>query len=152
MSVMNPLIYFAYGSNLKKEQMSERYIVIYKTYKGFIKNYKLEFNKKSIDGSSKANITKSDGEIVWGICYQLDADGFENLKKYEKGYEELEVTVYDENQEGLFTAKTFISNKICDKLPTKEYLDKIITGARQHELPEDYIHNLETQAIVNLTL
>lgn len=146
MSVINPLIYFAYGSNLKKEQMSERDVVIYKTYKGFIKNYKLEFNKKSIDGSSKANITKSNGEIVWGICYVLDAAGFENLKKYEKGYEELEVTAYDENQEILFTAKTFISNKICDKLPTKEYLEKIIIGAEQHELPKDYINNLESQS------
>jgi len=127
--------------------MNERDVVIYKTYKGFIKNYKLEFNKKSIDGSSKANITKSDGEIVWGICYVLDIDGFENLRKHEKGYEELEVTVYDENQEILFTAKTFISNKICDKLPTKEYLDRIIKGAKQYKLPKDYISNLGNQPI-----
>ncbi len=148
MSTTNNLIYFAYGSNLKKEQMNERDVVIYKTYKGFIKNYKLEFNKKSIDGSSKANITKSDGEIVWGICYVLDADGFENLSKHEKGYEELEVIVYDENQEILFTAKTFISNKICDKLPTKEYLNIIIDGAKQHELPEDYVHKLEIQKFI----
>jgi len=147
MSNTESLVYFAYGSNLKKEQMDERGVVVYKNYKGFIKNYKLEFNKKSIDGSSKANITKSDGEIVWGICYELDAAGFENLRKHEKGYEKLEVAVYDENQEVLFTAKTFISNKICDKLPTKDYLDKIIEGAKQHELPKDYIEKIEKQPI-----
>jgi hypothetical protein len=39
-------------------------------------------NKESIDGSSKANITKSDSETVWGICYELDTDGFKNLKEY----------------------------------------------------------------------
>ncbi len=142
---MNTLIYFAYGSNLKKEQMNERDVVIYKSHKGFIKNYKLEFNKKSIDGSSKANITKSEGEIVWGICFELDKEGFENLRKFEKGYDEQEVTVYDENQEILFTAKTFLSNKICDKLPTKVYLDKIIEGAKQQKLPEDYIKKVEKQ-------
>ncbi len=147
MSITNNLIYFAYGSNLKKEQMNERDVVIYKTYKGFIKNYKLEFNKKSIDGSSKANITKSDGEIVWGICYELDAAGFENLRKHEKGYEELEIIVHDENQEIPFTAKTFFSNKICDQLPTINYLDKIIEGAKQHELPKDYIEKIEKQPI-----
>ena len=123
--------------------MNKREVVIYESHKGFIKDYKLEFNKKSIDGSSKANITKVIGEIVWGICFELDTDGFENLRNYEKGYEELEVTVYNENQEILFTAKTFISNKICDKLPTENYLNKIIEGAKQHKLPKSYIQNLE---------
>lgn len=145
MSVINTLIYFAYGSNLKKEQMDERNVAIYKSHKGFIKDYKLEFNKQSKDGSSKANITKLIGEIVWGVCFELDTNGFENLRKYEKGYEELEVTVYNENQESLFTAKTFISSKICDKLPTKDYLGKIIEGAKQHEIPEDYISKIEKQ-------
>lgn len=145
MSDTQTLIYFAYGSNIKKEQMNERNVVIYKSYKGFIKDYKLEFNKQSKDGSSKANITKAIGKIVWGICFELDTDGFENLKKYEKGYEELEVAVYNENQEILFTAKTFISNKICVKLPTNEYLQRIITGAKQHKLPEDYIKEIEKQ-------
>lgn len=145
MSDTQTLIYFAYGSNIKKEQMNERNVVIYKSYKGFIKDYKLEFNKQSKDGSSKANIIKVIGKIVWGICFELDTDGFENLKKYEKGYEELEVAVYNENQEILFTAKTFISNKICVKLPTNEYLQRIITGAKQHKLPEDYIKEIEKQ-------
>ena len=148
MSITNNLIYFAYGSNLKKEQMNERDVVIYKTYKGFINNYKLEFNKKSIDGSSKANITKSDGEIVWGVCFELDSDSFENLKNYEKGYDEQDVIVFDENQNILLTAKTFVSNKICDKLPTKDYLDKIIEGAKQHGLPKEYIQELEMQNFI----
>lgn len=147
MSTTNNLIYFAYGSNLRKEQMNKREVIIYESHKGFIKDYKLEFNKKSIDGSSKANITKAIGEIVWGVCFELDAGGFENLRNHEKGYKELEVTVYNENQEILFTAKTFVSNKTCDKLPTKEYLDRIITGAKQHELPKDYINTLEKQPI-----
>lgn len=149
MSNTETLIYFAYGSNLKKEQMDERNVVIYKSHKGFIKNYKLKFNKKSIDGSSKANITESEDETVWGICFELDFAGFENLRNHEKGYAEQEVIVYNENQEILFTAKTFVSNKICDKLPTKAYLDKIIEGAKQHELPEDYIENLQKQPTEN---
>ncbi|MDQ3749528.1 MAG: gamma-glutamylcyclotransferase [Acidobacteriota bacterium] len=121
--------------------------VSYNSHKGFIKNYKLEFNKKSIDGSGKANITESECEIVWGVCYELDVAGFENLRNHEKGYEELEIIVHDENQENLFSAKTFISNKTCDKLPTKDYLNKIIEGAKQHKLPEEYIKKIENQPI-----
>ncbi len=146
---MKNLIYFAYGSNLKKEQMNQRNVIIYESHKGFIKDYKLEFNKESKYGSSKANITKAINEIVWGVCFELDIDGFENLRKCEIGYDEQEVVVCDENQEMLVIAKTFISNKICDKLPTKEYLDRIIEGAKQHELPEDYIKNLEEQLTQN---
>ena len=149
MSNIDRVIYFAYGSNLRKEQMAERNVVIYDSHIGFIKGYKLEFNKKSIDGSSKANITKFADEIVWGICYVLDVDGFENLKEYEKGYKELEITVYSENQEILFTAKTFISDKICAELPIKEYLNIIIGGAKQHELPQDHIQKLELQKFVS---
>lgn len=147
MSTTNRLIYFAYGSNLKKEQMNKREVVIYESHKGFIKDYKLEFNKKSIDGSSKANITKAKGEIVWGVCFKLDVDGFENLKNHEKGYNEKDVIVYNENQEILFTAKTFVSNKICEKLPTIDYLNKIIQGAKQHKLPKGYINKIEKQPI-----
>jgi gamma-glutamylcyclotransferase len=95
MSNTETLIYFAYGSNLKKEQMDERNVTIYNSHKGYIRDYKLEFNKKSIDGSSKANITESEGEIVWGVCFELDKVGFENLRKHEKGYEETEVVVYE---------------------------------------------------------
>ncbi len=144
MSIINTLIYFAYGSNLKKEQMDERDVFIYNSHKGFIKNYKLEFNKKSVDGSSKANITESKNEVVWGVCFELDTHGFKKLKKHEKGYEEIEVEVFDENQK-IIKAKTFISNKICDKLPIEEYLQRIITGAKQHKLPKDYIEEIEKQ-------
>lgn len=145
MSNTETLIYFAYGSNLKKEQLNERDVVIYSSHKGFIKDYKLEFNKKSVDGSSKANIAKLQDGIVWGICFELDKEGFENLRRFEKGYEELEINVYDENQEILSTARTFISDKISNELPTKEYLDRIIQGAEQHKLPKDYINQLEKQ-------
>jgi gamma-glutamylcyclotransferase len=149
MSDIKNLNYFAYGSNLKKAQMDERNVIIYRYQKGFIKDYKFEFNKESKDGSSKANITEITGEIVWGVCFELDAGVFENLRKFEKGYDEQEVVVYGENQEILFKAITFISTKICDKLPTKDYLDRIVTGAKQHELPNDYIEKLEQQATKN---
>jgi gamma-glutamylcyclotransferase (GGCT)/AIG2-like uncharacterized protein YtfP len=141
------IYYFAYGSNLSKKQMKERNLTTYESHKGFIENYKLKFNKESKDGSSKANIIQEQSEKVWGVCYELDSEGFNNLKECEKGYNEQEILVFDENRKMLLIAKTFISNKICDKLPTKDYMDKIIEGAKQHELPEDYIKNLEKQPI-----
>ncbi len=105
--------------------------------------------KKSIDGSSKANLTKANESAVWGVCYELDEIGFEKLRKFEKGYFEHEVTVYNEKKEILTNAKTFVSDNICDKLPTKEYLDIIIDGAKQNKLPEDYIQKLERQKCIH---
>ncbi len=148
MSNIKPIIYFAYGSNLNKERMNNRVGIVFKTYGGFIKDYKLEFNKKSSDGSSKANLTEEIESEVWGVCYELDESGFEKLREFEKGYFEREVIVYNEKQELLAIAKTFVSDKICDKLPTKKYLNIIIDGAKQHELPEDYIQKLKIQKFI----
>ncbi len=110
---------------------------------------KLEFNKKSIDGSSKANLTKANDSKIWGVCYELDEIGFEKLREFEKGYFEHEVAVYNEKKEILTNAKTFISDKICDRLPTKEYLGIIIDGAKQNEPPEDYVQKLERQKFIH---
>lgn len=128
--------------------MNNRVGVISKIYIGFIKGYKLEFNKKSIDGSSKANLTKANESEVWGVCYELDEIGFEKLRELEKGYFEHEVTVYNEKREILTSAKTFVSDKICDRLPNKEYLNIIIDGAKQNKLPENYIEKLEVQKFI----
>lgn len=98
--------------------------------------------------TKKANLTKVSESEVWGDCYELDEIGFEKLRELEKGYFEHEVTVYNEKKEILTSAKTFVSDKICDRLPNKEYLNIIIDGAKQNKLPKDYIEKLEIQKFI----
>lgn len=135
------LYYFAYGSNLKRNRLRERVGFVHTYHKGFIKDYSLVFNKKSIDESSKANI-RSNGSKVWGVCYELDDDGYEKLKGHEEGYNERDVAVYDEEDKLFIIAKTFTSKQISENAPKKDYVKLIIEGAKENDLPETYIQQV----------
>jgi len=144
------MYYFAYGSNLKKDQLQERievkkkernkpYLIAFHTYyKGFLKGYEFVFNKRNIDGTSKANIRKSGSKSkVWGVCYEMDNEAFELLKEFESGYDTQEVQIKTDYY--VIIAVTFISNDVSDIPPGKNYVQKIIDGAKKMALPEEYI-------------
>lgn len=103
------------------------------------------FNKKSKDGSSKANLEVDDNNKVWGVCYELTENEYEKLKSYEGGYEEIkEVAVYSEDTKLLAVASTFISNQISEQPPTQKYFELVYEGAEEHGLPEDYLRFLSS--------
>ncbi|MDB2612605.1 gamma-glutamylcyclotransferase [Flavobacteriaceae bacterium] len=135
--------YFTYGSNLDEKQMNERlnnlgdFYLLKKLCR--IKDYQFIYNKKSKDGSAKANIKKDNGKDVYGIAYLIREDTFYDfMKKYEKGYDVCELEAHY-NHDKCFDVITAVSNKITDKLPNKSYLDKIINGAEEQGIDPDYI-------------
>ena len=134
--------YFTYGSNLDEEQMNERLNALgdFYLHKQLcrIEGYRFIYNKKSKDGSSKGNIEKQNGKIVYGIAYLIKKDTFSKfMEKYEKGYEECELLAHYNDK--CFHVKTAISNKITNKLPFKSYRDKILNGAKHQNIDPDYI-------------
>lgn len=137
--------YFAYGSNIKESQLKERGINPRNYKAGYINNFYLRFNKKSTDGSGKANIERKEGEKVWGVFYRISEAEYLNLhENFEKGYNQIELsgTVQDEH----CLAKTFIasSQRIDDSLmPTQKYKKIIIEGAEEKRLPKEYISFLK---------
>lgn len=130
--------YFAYGSNMHVEQLINRVGFIYDKSSGFVNNYSFSYNKKSKDGSSKANLIRSDGNVTHGVCFEIDSEGFQKLQKIEKGYNEIEIPFYSKAGT-LVIVKTFMSNSNWDAPPTEEYVNTIIQGARENHLPEEYI-------------
>ena len=63
--------YFAYGSNLIFERITERLGKVKFLGAASIENWCLRFNKLGADGSGKCNIIESQGEFVHGILYQI---------------------------------------------------------------------------------
>ena len=150
LAVVERAYYFAYGSNLKKDQLQERiegkkkvrnkpFLIAFHTYyRGFLKGYELVFNKRSIDGTSKANIKKSGNESkVWGVCFEMDNEALELLKEFENGYKTQEVRIKTDDY--VIIAETFISHEISNDLPDKNYVQIIIDGAKEMALPDEYI-------------
>jgi hypothetical protein len=134
--------YFAYGSNINTTTVQSRIKYVHGKYQSELKGYVFIYNKLSKDGSSKANIVPLEGELVNGVCYEIDLYQFNILKeKYEIGYEVNEVWIKTEEGKDII-AKTFTAKEefiITDVLPTQEYVDIILSGAKENKLPENYI-------------
>jgi gamma-glutamylcyclotransferase len=141
--------YFAYGSNLWIEQMVERAGPIRqgddRPRVARLASYRLVFNMAGDRGQVFANIV-CPGEGVVGVIYGCGPNTLDKLDTYEGGYERRRVAVVAENGEKV-DAVTYVAkptNLANGRKPSAAYLHRIVTGARQHGLPEVYIREIET--------
>jgi hypothetical protein len=143
--------YFIYGSNLYEEQLKVRLKDIDENYlqkeKCLLKGYEFTYNKRSKDGSSKANIIKTEKGTVEGIAILILENKLDEFKKkWEDGYNKEEVNIQTENNinknsKDTFKAYTFISNNLTTVPPSDEYVNIIIKGAYENNLSQEYIEN-----------
>lgn len=144
---MKNVLYFAYGSNMCKEQLCARIEKKYHTAcKASLLNYRFIYNKKStIDGTAKANIEACEGEKVFGVCYEIDENDMIKLQDKEKGYDCEDVTISLDNYQNDALAITFIANSANSIVrgigPRENYRLKILKGAEEWGLPKEYIEN-----------
>lgn len=134
------ILYFAYGSNMSINRISERINMVETVSIGFLLDYKLLLNKKSVDGTGKANIVYSRNNVVWGVVYKLYEYYMDKLDQIEEGYERKSFEVITE--EGKIEANAYISYKLTDAYPTKYYKEFVLEGAVEHKLPDEYINYL----------
>ncbi len=143
--------YFMYGSNLQEKQLQERLRDIEKSepkivdwYLGKqrcqLKGYKFVYNKYSNkDSTAKANLLASEGSVVEGVAILLEAGSMEKFMDcWEQGYDVVKVILWIGNDS--FEAVTCISNKLTDEEPSKKYVEKILIGAKENDLPEEYVN------------
>ncbi|MFH1112077.1 MAG: gamma-glutamylcyclotransferase family protein [Patescibacteria group bacterium] len=138
------MCYFAYGSNLDTDQLKTRFEKL--KNKNFstigvaiLTNYDLKFNKKSKNGSGKANIIPTQKSEIEGVVFELTDEQFKVLDEYKKGYHRNKVSVNLNNQ--FIEVTTYIADvtSLYDNLfPTNSYLDKIIKGAKNFNLSDPY--------------
>lgn len=134
---------FAYGSNMKTERMIDRIPSAKPLGRAYIKDKKLVCNKKSKDGSGKANIVNSYNDIVWGVLYEIDTSQLSSLDRFESGYDQISLKVMMEDG-SVVKAQAYISERITSKpVPFDWYKEYILEGAREHGLPSDYVKILE---------
>ncbi len=140
--------YFAYGSNMSSRQMSERLACDQLTIIGRarLQGYQLVFDKISRDGTGKANLTKDDSGEVWGVVYQLTDEQMSDLDDFEAGYSREKVEVILDDGQRL-EVDTYISSRRNPSLrPHIDYVQTIVSGAQENELPEEYILHILHQA------
>lgn len=116
------MYYFAYASNLNKKQMQTRCPDSRPLFTAVLPNYKLVFTGWSREWrGGKATIKSLRGEKVRGAIYEVSEACARKLDGYEAGYNRLNITVFDEDNEP-HQAVTYIkSGQIEETLPSQEY-------------------------------
>jgi gamma-glutamylcyclotransferase len=144
--------YFAYGSNLFINQKEKRTGCIRQAVRSRLIGYRFAFNKRGGSGQICANIVPDETAEVWGVVYLCNPEAIRGMDHYEGvasgHYDRIPVTVTMDTGEAA-EAITYIAGQdfICEPgTPSDEYLAKIISGARHHALPEDYVRMIQALA------
>jgi cation transport regulator ChaC len=141
--------YFAYGSNMNRAQMLARTGKIIEEHNAFLPNYEVRFNKKVRGGTAGANIQPAPGKTVHGVLYKIEESALRALDRYEgvpEHYRRIEVQVTPEGGQPV-PAQVYIASKVEKGLrPSAPYLQAILDGAGEHNLPASYIREIKAAA------
>lgn len=148
------MLYFAYGSNMNIEWVSERCPGIKPLGKARLDGYALGFRYPSTSwpGGGACDIIAHEGKAVWGAVYEITPEHLEALDEYEDlqtdGYRRIDVSLDMDGKE-----LQAVSYEVVDKLdkdlkPVPGYLQLLLTGARQHQLPPEYQRHLQALGLI----
>ena len=144
---MSGTLYFAYGSNLDLRQMRRRCPGSEVVGRARLPDYRLGFTRYATKRKGGvADIVPEPGAEVWGALYSVDDAGMASLDEFEgvpRAYRRIDVVVLDD-EDIEREAIAYFANKTGEFAPGRAYLGLIITGCRDHKLPEEYVRALES--------
>ena len=138
----NKVKYFAYGSNMNTDRIKGRISSAECIGIGKLNDYKLVCNKKSTDGSAKANVEEKEDAEVWGVIFEINKNDLVFLDRIERGYKRIEVKI--KMGDSVINVYTYSSGNITkDKRVFSDYKGHIVSGAEENNLPKEYIERLK---------
>ena len=142
------MLYFGYGSNMSRARIEKRLGPCERLGAAYLTGYVLQFHKRSLkDRSGKCNAfrTGDPRDRLWGALDRLTDDQFEKLDGIEgSGYSRVPVDATF----GERTVRAHLYLARPDTLspglrPLELYKRYVVEGARELELPADYIAAIE---------
>jgi cation transport regulator ChaC len=137
---------FAFGSNMCSGRF--RHYRMHPEGEGraaLLSEYRLLFNKKSNDGSGKANAELHPGGQVRGVLYAIPDADLKTLDDGEKGYYRTKLPV-STTDSSITEAWVYLASEPSNDSalrPYTWYKRFLVEGARQHALLPEYIAKLE---------
>ena len=138
------MLYFAYGSNMAAARLQKRLPSAQRLGVARLRGYRLSFQVASTkDGSGKCNACQgSEDDMLLGVLYRIDSEVKHVLDGYEGvGIEYCDCWLEVETEQGQ-TATSLIylgTNIDPDLRPYPWYLEHVLRGAMENQLPDDYI-------------
>lgn len=151
--------YFAYGSNMLEARLKQpsRVPSAICIGVGVLRGFKIRFHKIGMDGSGKCNAcaTGNKDDSVYGVVFDIAEKDVTVLDKEEDiergGYSRRKVNVKMQNDSSQCIVDCYFANsKFIDNTlhPYEWYKALVIAGAREHDLPDDYISQLEELPVI----
>jgi len=145
---MKTVHYFSYGSNMSSRRLLERVPSAAFLSIATLKGHRLQFHKKSRDGSGKcdAEHTADHDDCVIGVVFEMSVSDKKELDQKEClgfGYKKKTVTVVLESGDQIETATYSATETIAALKPYHWYKEHVLRGARENNLPHDYIAIIE---------
>ncbi len=140
------LKYFAYGSNMLHYRLWQRVPSCRVLDCVSVRGYSLNYFIRGIDNSGKCNIieTGQDIDCVHGVVFEMAKSDLHRLDAAEgESYEKSEIVLQGEVEQ--HRAFVYIGREAyidTDLKPFDWYKAIVVEGARSHNLPDEYILNL----------
>ena len=129
-------LYFAYGSNMWREQMNNRCPDHEYFGNGILKGYRWIISKRGY-----ANIIESEVDEVHGVVYKISETDELRLDKYEG----VKIGSYNKDIKNVtiewtsYRCLVYIDPIPVEGQPREEYIKRINKGIKDAALPEEYV-------------
>lgn len=136
------MYYFAFGANMNEQILAERGVTFAKVATGRVQNLRLVFHKPGIDGTGKADLQDAHGAVTEGVVWEVPEASLAQLDVYEgvdKGHYRRGLLRVQTSKGELECAVYRASKFKTGLLPSRTYLDAIISGAEAHRLSASYL-------------
>ncbi len=143
-----PITYFAYGSNMASHRLLQRLPNAKHIGLATLAQHRLNFHKNSAGLSGKCNIelTGRVADEVIGVIYEISLEDKQLLDQIEDlgiGYDEKTVELRTVSGQTLFAITYFAIDIDKSMIPYHWYKQHVLHGAIEHNLPRDYIKQIE---------
>jgi len=140
-------LYFAFGSNMAEETLSERGVTANRIGAAFAPGHRLAFTLPSMRWTGRAaDLLPHVGGQTWGVVWSLTDE--HALDPYEQRYNRVRIPVFRSDTEQPIDAFTYTvkpeNRVIPEDLPAPAYVERMLTGARAGGLPSHWLRHLET--------
>lgn len=145
--------FFAYSSNMNADRLMGRGVKFVSKETAYIDNYTIKFNKKSVDGTTKANIVASENERIYGILYKMHAgelNKLDNIEGVTSGHFRRQSVPVCTAKGEVFMADVYMANEkyVCadeSVMPSRQHIHTIINAAVDNKFDPSYIELLKSK-------
>ncbi|XP_055298889.1 gamma-glutamylcyclotransferase-like isoform X2 [Sitodiplosis mosellana] len=153
-------LYFAYGSNMWTKRIHMRNPSAVRKGSAQLKGYRLDFYQpvgepSPVWNGSRATVVEDENYTVWGAVYEIDLKHLPSLDAQEGVNSKRYVPITKEivtSDEEVLTCRSYQlteqpTNAVnlsdptipLERKPSKTYIDVIMLGAEENQLPEEYL-------------